>query len=242
MLRALLALLLLANLGWWAWHWPPVASALGLVEREREPQRLARQIEPDSIQLVAPDRPLARPAAPPTPAAAASAPDAVAAPGSAAVAAGAACLEAGPLDEAGLAQARRELQQAGASADSWVDIRRELPGSVAIYMGRFADLEQAKRKDEELRAIGVAREFATGALAPGLILGRYTSNAQAEASLQRLQTRGVRTARLMTLVAPSAEHVLRVDRADLALQTRLLNSAAASGAASARLAWRSCKP
>lgn len=267
MLRRLVVLLLLANLVWWAWHWPTLADALGTLHADRDPQRLAQQVEADQVRLLGVATPGAASAAAGVASANAAAPSAPTAvqpasaaaspglPGStpaASTAAGAVaasapanapiCLEAGPLNDAGLAQARRELVSAGASPDRWVEIRRELPGSVAVYMGRFADVEQARRKAEELRGLKIDFEvMVAGPLAPGVVLGRYTSSEQAAAALERLQARGVRTARLATLVPPSAEHVLRVDRADLGLQAQLTaNTFAAASAPGARTAWRIC--
>lgn len=215
MLRTLVIALLLANLAWWAAHWPPLAEPLGLASPEREPQRLARQQGAEQIRLL-PDAPASRPAEP--------APVAAAAP---------ACLEAGPLDDAGFQAARGALQQAGVGSEAWVEIRRELPGSFAIYMGRFADAEQARHKAEELQRLGVPHELATGALAPGLLLGRYTDAGQAQAGLNRLQNRGVRTARLQTLLAPAVEHRLKLERLDDAARTRLQAGPSAA-------LWRAC--
>lgn len=219
MLRALVIALLLANLAWWAAQWPPLAGPLGLGSTEREPQRLARQQDAERIRLL--------------PAGGAAAASAVAA-GASAAPAQATCLEAGPLDDAGFGAARSALQQAGVGSEAWVEIRRELPGSFGIYMGRFADAEQARRKAEELQRLSVPHELlATGALAPGLLLGRYTDATQAQAGLTRLQNRGVRTARLQTLQAPAVEHRLKLERLDDAARARLQAGPTAA-------LWRSC--
>ena len=49
MLRLLVAALLVANLVFWGWHFPPVARALGLtgIEPGREPERLQHQLHPE---------------------------------------------------------------------------------------------------------------------------------------------------------------------------------------------------
>jgi hypothetical protein len=211
MLRLLVPLLLLANLVWWALHWPPLAEPLGLGGEQREPQRLARQVDTDRVELLPPSRAAS---------AASGAAEAMA------------CLEAGPLDDAAFAQARQAMALAGIGTEAWVELRRELPGSWGLYMGRFADTEQQRRKVEELQRINVVSEPAPPSLAPGLLLGRYTDPAQADAALQRLQARGVRTARVQVLQAPTVEHRLRIERVSAAARARLPASAPA---------WRECR-
>jgi hypothetical protein len=207
MLRLAVIALLLANLLWWALHWPPLAAPLGLGDHQREPGRLARQIEPERVELLRPE-------------AAASAAETRLS-----------CVEAGPLDDAAFTQARQAIQLAGIGPEAWVEIRRELPGSWGIYMGRFVDAEQMRRKGEELQRINIAHEPAPPALAPGLLLGRYTDPQQADAALQRLQSRGVRTARVQVLQAPTVEHRLRIERASASARARL------GGATE----WRDCR-
>jgi hypothetical protein len=239
MLRALVVALLVANLAWWAWHTPAGATALGLADNgEREPQRLARQINAEQVQLVLPaQRP--RPAAP----ASAPAGQSSATPAAAASVATTQCLEAGPLEDAAFANLRRDLLQAGVPADAWVDMRRERPATFALYMGRFTDAQQLERKGEELDRLGLSWQALGGnapaGLTPGLTLGRYNNNEQAQARLKELQAKGVRTARVLTLAPASAEHMVRVDKASAAQQAALLKPTAAS-AATSTMGWRAC--
>lgn len=100
MLRALLVLLLAANVvffawvqGWLAPTWPPPRAG------EREPQRLAAQVHPDRIRVLTPQ--------------------AASAALSAAREATLTCLEAGPLDAAALAAAEAALGAAGLPAGGW---------------------------------------------------------------------------------------------------------------------------
>ena len=52
MLRALVALLLVANLGFWAWR-TGALEGLGLgPARERDPTRLAQQIRPEAVRVL----------------------------------------------------------------------------------------------------------------------------------------------------------------------------------------------
>lgn len=98
MLRALVLLLLLANAFWWAAShgWLP-ASWLPLPDdaAQREPQRLAQQLRPQSV-VVLPAGDMARAPAPPE------------------------CLQSAPLtDSTALAAAEAALLAAGLSADRW---------------------------------------------------------------------------------------------------------------------------
>jgi hypothetical protein len=96
-LRALLLLLILANALWWGWShgWLPA----GLLpwprdDVQREPERLARQVHPERVQVLPP------------------------------LAAGqqqrlTSCWQAGPLDEAQAAAAELELANAGLPSSAW---------------------------------------------------------------------------------------------------------------------------
>jgi hypothetical protein len=229
MLRLLVAALLVANLLFWAWHHTPLAQSLGLPAGEpgREPERLQRQYHPEAVQLLKPE---ARPVAAASVSAGAS------------VAAGAAalCLEAGPLTDASAATAVSELGQAGVPAGGWVDMRRELPGRWIVYMGRYPERETLLKKAEELQRLGLAStELKSPAeLAPGLALGDFGAQADAQGRLERLQARGVRTARVLQLPSPGSEHRLRADRVAPAVAERL---AALSGQGAATR-WQPCAP
>lgn len=253
MLRLLVAALLVANLAFWGWHQPAVADWLGLPAAQdgREPQRLQQQIHPEAIRLVVRDVPATTAAAAaPTPAdTAASPPATVAAQASSPLAAGPAgapggavplCLEAGPLSDAAAGAATRELAQAGVPAGAWVDVRRELPGRWIVYMGRYSDRESLLRKVDELKRLDLAPvELKSPAdLAPGLALGEFGASADAQARLDKLQARGVRTARVVQLPSAGAEHRLRADRVELAAAERL----AALGGKNGATRWQACAP
>lgn len=250
MLRLLVAALLAANLLFWAWHHTPLPQALGASSADagREPERLQRQVHPEAIQLLAPSPAGVRPiGAAPLRASASGVADGLelAAAGAAASASGRAsplsaplCLEAGPLNDNAVNAAARELAQAGVPAGGWVDMRRELPGRWIVYMGRFAERDALQRKAEELQRLGLAASElkAPADLAPGLALGEFGAQADAQARLDRLQARGVRTARVVQLPSPGVEHRLRVDRVDAAVAEKL---AALSGQGGATR-WQAC--
>ncbi|MEK8047254.1 hypothetical protein [Ideonella margarita] len=125
-----------------------------------------------------------------------------------------ACLQTTTLSEADVATAQRELLQAGLRTGDWLDIRREKPGRWMLYMGRFADRDQLERKADELRRMRLPfSEFSGVAeFTPGLSLGQFGSNAEAQVRLGQLQQRGVRTARVVALAPGQVEHRLRIDQ------------------------------
>ena len=122
MLRALVLVLVLANVaflgwtrGWWAPTWPAPRQA------DSEPQRLAAQVRPELIAVL------------PAPAASA----AIAA---ARAASQAGCLEAGPVAAADLAAAEAALAAAGIATGTWA--RAAASGGVWL---RFASTDAELR-------------------------------------------------------------------------------------------------
>ncbi|MBK1686545.1 hypothetical protein [Rubrivivax gelatinosus] len=207
MLRALAALLIGANLLFFAWArgWldpvvPPPQHG------QREPARLAAQVQPETIRLVAPEA------------------------ASAAVAT-VACVEAGPFSDADVASAEQALIAAGLPGDLWK--RRELqqPPVWLVYMGRFTDSAQMRARSDALQKLRVAYETleAPPELAPGLVLSRHDSREDAERALAAVSAKGVKTARAVALPPPPLQHWLRIARADATLQGRLGETALPGG-------------
>lgn len=207
MLRVLLALLLLANLAFYAWTqgWlMPLVEAprIGL----REPARLAAQVRPELV-TVAPVKGAASAAAA---AAAREAEPPV-------------CLEAGPFGDGTVTAAEAALQQAGLPEGSWTHERVAKPSSWAVYMGRFADAEVMRSKAAELKRLNIAFDEinAPPLLAPGLRLSVHRDKAAAEAALEQLTGKGVRTARVVELSVGETQHWLRAPQADPDLRDQL---------------------
>jgi hypothetical protein len=214
MLRWALVLLVVSNLLYWAWHHEPLMQALGWPhpDTQREPERLARQVHPERLQLVA-----------------APEPDSPASDALASTPAAPRCLQSPPLNDSQLANATRQLQQAGLRSDRWVDIRRELPGRWAVYMGRYVDNEQLQRKLDELRRLKLAPEEVVNhpQFSPGFTLGQFDNEPEARARLTQVQLRGVRTARVVVLKPQVVEHRLRLEQLDADAATRLATLTAA---------------
>jgi hypothetical protein len=213
MLRAIVLLLIAANLLFFAWTQGWLDSLTGLRPHpEREPERLSRQVHPERITVL-----------PPGAASAAAAAAASAAAASAAQRG--ACLEAGPFATGASVSAIAALQavQPPLPAGSWAEVKIERPGSWMLYMGRFPNREVLAKKEEEIRRTRVPyQEVSTPTeYTMGFSLGRFEDRASAERGLEQIGQRGVRSARVVELAAPATLHVLRADNADAALAAQL---------------------
>lgn len=234
MLRALVILLVMANLGSYAWQTGWLAP-LGLQPRStHEPQRVEQQLRPEAIRLLNGQRPATPPAgpsaatsapatavAPASPAAPSSPPPPVSeAPAVAADAGNAAtpsstaataCFEAGGFDAAQAEQLRAELGRMALPDSSWRLSEVSSPGRWIVYMGRYDSAAQVNAKKAELRELGVEyRDVNVTGLAPGLSLGTFSSEAAAQTALQQAVRKGVKTARVAQERAPSTSFSLRL--------------------------------
>jgi len=202
-MRALIILLVLANLGFYAWTQGWLDDVVGARSiGDREPERLARQVRPELVRIL------------PEGAASAAAP--------ASAPAVLACLEAGPLKEANLAAAQATAQ-ATLPSGSWALTKTEQPAVWIVYMGKFANHEALAKKTEELMRRKLPYEEIQGnpALEPGLSIGRFDTRAGADKALEQFTQQGVRTARVAELSPAASSHWLRVEKADAALVARL---------------------
>ncbi len=206
MLRALLAALVLANLlffvwvqGWLAPPIPPPRHA------ESEPERLARQVRPESITVL--------------PAKAASA--ALNAVREAAVQ----CLVAGPFAADAVQAAETALAAAQPASGAWVrEAVAAPPAEWLVFAGRYADAAARRARQQELAKIGLSVETISvpEALAPGLVLSRHATREAAEAELASLASgKSLKGARVVEMPAPPPAYWLRVPRSDAELATRL---------------------
>ncbi len=202
MLRALIALLLLANLAFFGWTQGWLDDVVGVrAGGDREPERMLRQVHPELIHILPPG-------ATSNPATA----------GEIATS----CLEAGPFGDAEVAAAQAAAQ-AALPAGSWVTLKTEQPGSWIVYMGRYVGADALTKKEDELKRRKLpfeeVRDNAT--LAPGLSLGRFDARATATQALDRFAQQGIHSARVVELAPASTRHVLRVEKADAALSARI---------------------
>jgi hypothetical protein len=202
MLRSLVALLLLANLGFFAWSQGWLDNVAGVrATGDREPERLARQVHPELVRVVTPQ----------VVAAAASAAESRLA-----------CLEAGPFDASGVVAAETALA-ATLPSGTWTRTVSERANTWIVYMGRYPNAEALKKKEQELSRIRVAFEEVTqpADLRPGLSLGRFTERSSADAALAQFTQRGINSAKVVELAQASTVYSLRVDRAEPELASKV---------------------
>ncbi len=224
-LRHIVLVLLLANLGFWAWSEGWLGS-IGLGPTpQSEPQRMTHQLRPEAVTLgpTAPRTPDASPiaerAAPapvPQPRPAPPTPPATPAPPAMPATA---CLQAGPFD----ARQADALRSAAASLPegSWSLESGQLPGRWMAYIGPLADADAVASKRTELLARGVDVDRPGTALEPGLSLGRFSSRESAERAQAELARRGVESVRVVQERLDSAVYTLRLPRVDAELRARL---------------------
>ncbi len=133
------------------------------------------------------------------------------------------CLEAGPYSREEENQIQAVLTRS-LPAGSWKVERFPVPGLWLIYMGPYPDAASMDRKHSELQRIlggGFEEVRSPMELRMGFSLGRYNSPSGAEAALNALQTKGVRTARVISVRPPMDVSVIRVPLADARTQQLL---------------------
>ena len=205
MLRLLVLALLLANAGYFAWTQGLLADYGWAPLTQSEPQRLTQQIRPEALRLLTASeaRQLENPAA-----------------ASASAVAAAECLQAGLFSDEQASALRARLQSLPAA--SWSLENSVEPERWIVYMGKYSDEETLAKKRGELRQRGVSFEpLLNRALAPGLSLGHFNSQAAAETELARVATHGVRTARVLLERAEVRGQLLRLKAVDASLKAQL---------------------
>ncbi|MBA3594925.1 MAG: SPOR domain-containing protein [Pseudomonadota bacterium] len=210
MLRLLVLVLVLANAAYWAWSQGLLAS-YGLAPAvQTEPQRLGTQIRPEAIRLLTPDEARKIEAGP-----------GLVASGPAGEAPAPECLQAGLFNEEQTASLRSALETA-LPAGSWQFESSVEPARWIVYMGKYSTDEALAKKRGELRQLGVAfRAVTNPALAPGLALASFATQADADQELARVATKGVRTARVTQERPEARGQILKLAAVDAALRAKL---------------------
>ena len=106
------------------------------------------------------------------------------------------CLLAGPFEDTQVAPLRASL---GAwPAGSWALEPTVEAARWIVYMGKYASVEAVNKKKSELRQLGVSfQALVNPALEPGLSLGGFKTEDEANAHLATLSQRRVHTARVV---------------------------------------------
>lgn len=203
MLRFLVLLLVLLNAGYFAWSHAMLRAYGWAPAEQSEPQRLQQQIRPEAI-LVLPTEEARRAEqvalTPPKP------PE---------------CLQAGLFDEAQTEAVRKVLETA-LPAGAWSLETTVEPARWIVYMGKFPNAAALDKKRVELDKMKLKLQpLDNPELQLGLSLGRFETQAQAQTSLNTLQRRGVRTARVVLERPELRQSLLRIPSADEALRPRL---------------------
>lgn len=238
MLRFFVLLLLIANVAFFGWRHGWMGDNLPAGDdRQRDPTRLELQVHPERVEILATMTSTSSAAAP----RASSALPGVVASSTASSPAPveSVCLEAGPFDATEL-QRLQALWAAVLPASSWQAQLVDVPGLWLVYMGPYPDPAMLQRKQQELRRIrnlSFEEVRSPASLASGLSLGRYTSAAQADAALESMRLRGIRTARVVSVRPPISVTVVRAPAVDPAQRQRLASLALPAGKA-----FTACQP
>jgi hypothetical protein len=207
MLRLVVLVLLLANAGYFAWRQGLLADYGYGPAAQAEPQRLAQQIRPEAMRLLTA-----------TEARQLDTTSAAAAPAPAPVAE---CLQAGLFTPEQTAALRAGLENS-LPIGSWSLESSTEPGRWIVYMGKYTSEDALAKKRSELRGLGVSFEpLVNPALGPGLSLGHYGSQAEAERGLAGAATRGVRTAKVVLERPEARGQLLKLPAVDAALKAKL---------------------
>ena len=203
MLRFIVLALLLLNGIYFAWS-QGLLQGLGFAPMQQtEPLRVAQQIKPEALSLLSAQE------------------QRVAEAESKTAVKPAECLQAGVFDTAQGELLRRTLATS-LPAGVWSLDEAVTPARWIVYMGKFASDEALAKKRLELASLNLKFEpLVNPALGLGLSLGGYETQAAAQAALEALNRRGVRTARVLQERAEARSVMLKVPAADDALRARL---------------------
>lgn len=208
MLRLIVLSLVLANAGYYAWSHGLLAAYGFAPTSQTEPQRLAQQIKPDAMRILNPTEARQLENARP--------------PASAAVALNTTeCLQVGLFNEEQTLVLRDRLIGA-LPAGSWVLESAVNPARWMVYMGKYSSADAVVKKQAELRGLGVSFNAPTDtALEPGLSLGSFKTQAEADTELARIAKKGVKTAKVIQERAEQRGQKLKLPAASAALRTQL---------------------
>jgi hypothetical protein len=203
MLRFFVLLLILANGAYFAWAGGHLAG-MGLAPSlQTEPQRLQAQIKPEALRLLSPleaKRIEAMAAVPPPPA-----PE---------------CLQSALLDAAQASAVKAAVASLPTGSFSLQEASE--PARWIVYMGKYANADALAKKKTELRDLNISYEsLKNQSLEPGLSLGLFATQQQANTGMAQLTTRGVRTAKVVQESPERKGQILKLPAVDDTLRPQL---------------------
>lgn len=208
MLRLLVLLLVLANAGYYAFS-QDLLAAFGLAPAtQNEPQRMAQQIKPEALRILNPQETtqLERATLPAQMVANAGATE---------------CLQVGIFNEEQTLVLRDRLVST-LPQGSWVIESALVPARWLVYMGKYNSDESLVKKKSQLRGLGVSFEALNNAsLEPGLSLGNFKTQPEAEAELASIAKKGIKTAKVVQERAEQRGQRLKLPAVDTALRSQL---------------------
>ncbi len=213
MLRFFVLLLILANGAYFAWSQGLLASLGFAPAVQTEPQRLQAQIKPDAIRLLnntEAKRVDALAAAPPPKPSE--------------------CLQTALLSESQASAVRTAA--ASLPASSWSLENTVEPARWIVYMGKYASPEALALKKTELRGLNMSFEtLKNPTLEPGVSLGAFATQSQANEALAAAAKRGVRTGKVIQELPERKGFYLKLPAVDDTLRTQLdgIKSAVGTG-------------
>lgn len=207
MLRLLVLLLVLANSGYYAWSQGLLADYGFAPATQTEPQRMAQQIKPEALLILSVQETLLESATLPTQlVSSASATE---------------CLQVGMFNEEQTMVLRDRLVST-LPPGSWVIESALVPARWLLYMGKYNSEDAVIKKKAELRALGVSFDALNNAsLEPGLSLGNFKTQPEAEAGLVRITGKGVKTAKVIQERAEQRGQRLKLPGVDAGLRGQL---------------------
>lgn len=206
MLRLFVLALVLANAGYYAWTHGMLAAYGFAPLAQTEPQRIAQQIKPDALRV------LTQKEVSLTQKTSASSPPS-----------GLECLQVGVFNDEQTVLLRERLTSV-LPASSWVLESVLEPARWLVYMGKYNSPDAITKKQAELRGLGVSFEaLDNAALEPGLSLGSFKTQADADQALARIAKKGVKTAKVLQDRTELRGQRLKLATVDTELRIQLEN-------------------